>query len=42
MTRSLDGWFAAGYAAYIVVVLVASKLLLTDTWMNWASAILKL
>ena len=41
MTRSLDRWFAAGFAAYIVVVLVASKLLLTDTWMNWASAILK-
>jgi len=42
MTRSVDRWFAGGLGAYMVVVLVASKLLLTDTWMNWASAILKL
>ena len=42
MTRSVDRWFVGGLAAYMVVVLVASKLLLTDTWMNWASAIFKL
>jgi hypothetical protein len=42
MTRSLDRWFAAGYAACVVVFLIASRLLLTATWMNWASTILRL
>jgi hypothetical protein len=42
MNRSVDRWFAAGYAACMVVLVVASKLSLTSTWMNWAGAILKL
>lgn len=41
-TRSVDRWFAAGYSACVVASLVASRLLLTATWMNWAGTILKL
>ena len=42
MTRSVDRWFAAGYAACVVVLLVALRLSLTATWLNWAGTILKL
>jgi len=42
LTRNVDRWFAGGYAACMVVLVVASKLSLTSTWMNWAGTILKL
>jgi hypothetical protein len=42
MTRSLDRWFAVGYAGFVLVAVVASKLLLTASWMNWAGTLLKL
>ena len=37
MTRSLDRELAAGYAAYVVVTVVA----VTNVWANWAETILK-
>jgi hypothetical protein len=42
MTRGVDRWFAAGYASFLVASVVASRLLLTASWMNWAGTILKL
>ena len=42
MTRSLDRWFAAGYAVLIIAYIVSEKLSLTNLWMDWASTILKL
>jgi len=40
MTRRLDGWLAGGYAAAMIVLVVAGKLALTDTWNVWASSLL--
>jgi len=42
MTRTLDREFAAGYAAFVVVTLVVSRLAVTNAWVNWAGIILKL
>jgi hypothetical protein len=41
MTRRLDREFAAGYAALVVVTLVAARLAETGVWVNWAGMILK-
>ena len=42
ITRSLDRQFAAGYAAFVVVTVVAARLAGTNVWVNWAGSILKL
>ena len=42
MTRSLDREFAAGYAVFVVVTLVVSRLAVTNAWVSWAGIILKL
>jgi hypothetical protein len=42
MTRTLDREFAAGFAAFVVVTLVVSRLAVTNAWVNWAGIILKL
>ncbi len=42
MTRSLDRWFAAGYAFCAIAFIASEKLSLTSTWSTWAAAILKL
>jgi hypothetical protein len=41
MTRSFDRWFAAAYAAWIVLFIASEKLALTDTWSAAAVVILK-
>lgn len=42
MTRSLDRWFAVGYALCVIAFIVSEKLSLTNTWSDWATTILKL
>jgi hypothetical protein len=42
MTRSVDREFSAGYAALVVVTVVAARLAVTNVWVNCAGAILKL
>ena len=42
MTRSLDRWFAAGYAFCVIAFIASEKLSLTSTWSNWAATILRL
>lgn len=42
MTRSLDQWFAGGYAVCVLAFIAAEKLSLTNAWMDWATMILKL
>jgi hypothetical protein len=42
MTRTLDRWFAAGYALLVVAYIASEKLSLTSIWMGWADAVLKL
>jgi hypothetical protein len=42
MTRSLDRWFAVGYALCVIAFIVSEKLSLTNTWSDWAGVILKL
>jgi len=42
MTRRVDRELAAGYAAYVMVTVLTSKLALTSVWFNWAGAISKL
>lgn len=42
MTRSLDRWFAAGYALFVIAFIVSEKLSLTSTWSDWAGTILRL
>jgi hypothetical protein len=42
LTRRVDREFAIGYAAMVVVTLVASRLALTSVWGNWAGIILKI
>lgn len=41
LNRSLDRWFAAGYAAWVLIFIASEKLALTDTWSTMAAAILK-
>jgi hypothetical protein len=42
MTRSLDRWFAAGYAFCVIAFIASEKLSLTSTWSDWAATILRL
>lgn len=42
LTRSFEREFAVGFTALVVVSVVASALAGTNTWINWAGAILKL
>lgn len=42
MTRSLDRWFAVGYASCVIAFVASEKLSLTSTWGGWVAAILKL
>ncbi len=42
MTRSLDRWFAAGYAFCVITFITSEKLSLTSTWSDWAATILRL
>ena len=41
MTRSFDRPFATGLAVLAVVTLMAGKLAMTSTWVDWAGMILK-
>jgi len=41
LTRRLDHWLAGGYAACMVVLLIAGRLADTNTWGLWAAALLK-
>ena len=42
MTRTFDRDFAAGYAALILVTVLAARLAVTNVWIKWAGTILKL
>ena len=42
MTRRLDREFAFGYAALVVVTVVAARLAITNVWVSWAGTILKI
>lgn len=42
LTRSIDRWFAMGYAAWVLIFIGAAKLAMTDAWTALATAILKL
>jgi hypothetical protein len=42
MTRSLDRWFAAGYAVCVFAFIASEKLSLTSAWSDWANVILRL
>jgi hypothetical protein len=42
MTRSLDRWFAAGYALWMIAFIGSEKLSLTAAWSHLASLILNL
>lgn len=41
ITRKVDREFAAGYAAFVVATVLASRLAVTSVWVNWAGTILK-
>jgi hypothetical protein len=41
LNRSLDRWFAAGYAVWVLMLIASEKLALTDTWSAVSAAILK-
>ncbi len=41
MTRTVDREFAAGYAALVLVTVVAARLAVTNVWISWAGTILK-
>ena len=41
MTRSFDRPFAMGLAVMVVVTLIAGRLAVTSTWVDWAGMILK-
>lgn len=41
LTRSLDRWFAIGYAVWVILFIAAEKLALTEAWSAVAAAILK-
>jgi hypothetical protein len=42
MSRRVEREFAVGYAAFVGLTVVASRLALTSVWVNWAGTILKL
>jgi hypothetical protein len=42
MTRSVDREFATGYALLVVVTVLAARVAVTNVWVSWAGAILKL
>jgi hypothetical protein len=42
LNRSLDHWFAIGYAAWVILFIASEKLALTETWSAAAATILKL
>jgi hypothetical protein len=42
LNRSLDRWFAIGYAAWVILFIASEKLALTETWSAAAATILKL
>ena len=41
MTRSFDRPFATGLAVMALVTLIAGRLAMTSTWVDWAGMILK-
>jgi hypothetical protein len=41
MTRSLDRWFAVGYASCVIAFIASEKLALTSTWSDWATTVLR-
>ena len=41
MTRSFDRQFAMGLAVFVVVTLIAGRLAVTSTWVDWAGMMLK-
>lgn len=42
MMRSVDRWFAAGYACWIILFIASTRLALTEAWSSVAAAILKI
>ena len=42
MTRRFDREFATGYAALVVVTVLAARLAVTSVWVDWAGTILQL
>jgi len=42
MNRSLDRWFALGYAALVIAFVAAERLSHSSQWSEWACAILRL
>jgi hypothetical protein len=42
LARTLDPWFAAGYAFWVTVYIASTNLAVTDTWDHLATQILKL
>jgi hypothetical protein len=42
MTRSLDRWFATGYAAFVIAFIAAERLSHTNLWGHCATTILNL
>jgi hypothetical protein len=41
LTRSVDRWFAVGYAIWVTIFIVSVRLALTETWGGMAATILK-
>ena len=41
LTRSLDRWFALGYAVWVLIFIASERLALTETWGGMAATILK-
>jgi hypothetical protein len=41
VTRSFDGWFAAGYAVWVTLFIASVRISQTDMWSSVAAAILK-
>ncbi len=42
LTRSVDRWFAVGYACWVIIFIASARLALTEAWSAVAPAILKL
>lgn len=42
MMRSVDRWFAAGYACWVILFIASTRLALTEAWSSVAAAILKI